>query len=156
MRVRWEVRGEVNEEICDNRWERERWTHLGNEQYLIKVGEEEGVLMGFKGMHASLCFSSDHTQVLYHVVSDDWYSKGREQETIEEKRERIKQEGEIYLLLEVVNEGFSFMFHGLQRGSKEGLYTRREEGGGSEWWGQCRSLFVIKINIYWRSKKIGW
>ena len=40
---------------------------------LIEVGEE-GVLKGFKGMHVSpkvlLYFPSDHTQVLYHVVSE--------------------------------------------------------------------------------------
>ena len=40
---------------------------------LIEVGEE-GVLTGFKGMYASLkvllYFSSDHTQVLYHEVSE--------------------------------------------------------------------------------------
>ena len=40
---------------------------------LIEVGEE-GVLIGFMGVHASLKvllhFSSHHTQALYHVVSD--------------------------------------------------------------------------------------
>ena len=89
---------------------------------------------------ALLFFPSDHTQALYHVVSElicKWKrigDNGRGKKEKEDKRKEKKRcrEGETYLLLlksdqlllEVINEGshsfvFSMRFRGHQRGRRE-------------------------------------